>query len=151
LRAFAARLLREAVACHGAAPTWMVTDHGRQFTSTSFRRALRSRGIRQPLGAVGRTGSIALLERFWRSFKVEHARGLFLYRPLPAVEARMRAYAFDWFNAHRPHQGLGQRTPDEVHVSRDTRAAAVPLRAALLVRHVDGDRAMPVLTLRQAP
>jgi hypothetical protein len=61
----------------------------------------------------------------------------------------MRAYV-RWFNAERPHQGLGQRTPDEVHLGRDTRAKAVPIRAALAVLHVDGERDLPVLTLRRA-
>jgi hypothetical protein len=61
----------------------------------------------------------------------------------------MRAYV-RWFNAERPHQGLGQRTPDEVHLERDTRALQVPLLAALAVSHVDGERDLPVLTLRRA-
>ena len=148
--AFAVRLLREAVAENGSAPKWMVSDHGRQLTSPSFRRALRARGIRPRLGAIGKTGSLALIERFWKSFKVEHARGLFLYRPLRAIEQRMRSYAFGWFNVHRPHQGLDQRTPDEVHFGRSTRATSVPLRAVLAVRHVDGDRELPVLSLRRA-
>jgi hypothetical protein len=61
----------------------------------------------------------------------------------------MRGYV-TWFNEHRPHQGLGQRTPDEVHLGRDTRAKAVPLLAALAVRHLDGERELPVLSLRRA-
>ena len=61
----------------------------------------------------------------------------------------MRSYV-GWFNVHRPHQGLGQRTPDEVHFVRDTRARAVPLRASLAISHVDGERELPVLTLRRA-
>jgi hypothetical protein len=72
-----------------------------------------------------------------------------LYRPLHAIDDRMRSYV-GWFNVHRPHQGLAQRTPDEVHLGRDTRAKAVPLRAALAVSHVDGERDLPMLTLRRA-
>jgi putative transposase len=147
--AFAVRLLREAVAAHGAAPTWMVTDQGTQLTAAEFTRALRRQGIRRRFGAVGRSGSIALIERFWKSLKVEFAGRLVLYRPLPAIDARLRAYV-RWFNAERPHQGLGQRTPDEVHFARDTRATAVPLLAALAVAHVEGERDLPVLTLRRA-
>ena len=61
----------------------------------------------------------------------------------------MRAYV-RWFNEERPQQGLGQRTPDEVHLGRGTRAKAVPLLAALAVHHVDGEHDLPVLALRRA-
>jgi putative transposase len=122
---FAVRLLREAVARYGV-PRWVVTDHGRQFTSASFTRALRQRGIRRRYGAVGRTGSLALIERFWRSMKEEYARGLVLYGSLPSIETSLRTYAA-WFNRERPHEGPALRTPEEVHLHRSTRARAVPL------------------------
>ena len=54
-----------------------------------------------------------------------------------------------WFNAHRPHQGLGQRTPDEIHFGRDTRPQSVPLRGELVAELVDGDLTLPVLRLRR--
>jgi putative transposase len=147
--AFAVQLVRDAVRDHGAAPTWVITDQGSQLTSAEFTRALRTRRIRRRFGAVGESGSISLIERWWKSFKVEFANGLILYRPLPAIEARMRAYV-RWFNTERPHQGLDERTPDEVHLGHDTRAKVVPLLAALAVHHVDGERDLPVLTLRRA-
>jgi hypothetical protein len=55
-----------------------------------------------------------------------------------------------WFNEHRPHQGIGQRTPDEVHFGRDTKPRAVPLRGALAATLIDGDRALPVIRLLDA-
>ena len=81
--------------------------------------------------------------------KTEHAHGLALYRPLASIRTRLRAYA-TWFNAHRPHQGLGNRTPDEVHTGRSTKPTSVPLRAALEVRNMDDDRNLPILKLRRA-
>ena len=51
-----------------------------------------------------------------------------------------RGYDARWFNAHRPHQGLGGRTPDEVHFGKSTRAKLVPLRAVVEVKFLDGDR-----------
>jgi len=143
--AFAVRLLREAVGESGP-PSWVVTDQGTQFTSLAFSRALRRRGIRRRFGAVGRSGSIALLERFWRSMKGEYARGLFLYRPLRRIEADLARYA-GWYNAERPHQGLGNFTPDEVHQARRRRPRCLPARAALRVRHPGDDRALPILRL----
>ncbi|HEX5135708.1 MAG TPA: DDE-type integrase/transposase/recombinase, partial [Planctomycetota bacterium] len=83
--AFAVRLLREAVRGHGA-PCHLISDQGPQLTSAVFSRALSRRGIRRRFGAIGRTGSVALIERFWRSMKEEYARGLFLYRPLRSIE-----------------------------------------------------------------
>src|SRR5262245_40870208 len=91
--ALAVRLLRQSVQAHGAAPTWVVTDRGRQFTSKLFARALKRRRIRRRFGAVGRKGSIVLIERFWRSCKFECARGLVLYRPLKKIERQLRDYA----------------------------------------------------------
>jgi putative transposase len=148
IAAFAVRLLREAVAA-GGAPVWLVTDRGTQFTSALFTRALTRRGIRRRVGAVGRSGSVALIERSWRSCKSEYARGLLLFRSLRSIERSVRAYA-TWFNGHRPHQALDQRTPDAVHLARDTRPRSVPLRAVLDVRHLADDRALPILTLRDA-
>ena len=145
---FAVRLIREAVDAHGA-PTWVVSDHGRQLRSKAFARALRSRGIGHRFGAIGRSGSIAVIERIWRSMKSDYARGLVLFRPLRSIEVKLRGYA-DWFGAHRPHQGLAGRTPDEVHERVSTRATVVPLRAVVEVGHIDRDHRLPVLRLRRA-
>lgn len=142
---FTVRLLREAVNVHGA-PTWVVSDQGRQLKSKAFARALRSRGIGHRFGAIGRSGSIAVIERFWRSMKSEYGRGLVLFRRIRSIEAKLRGYA-DWFGAHRPHQGLAGKTPDEVHDGASTRATVVPLRALVEVGHVDRDHRLPVLRL----
>jgi hypothetical protein len=69
---------------------------------------------------------------------------------LRTIEGHLRQYALVWFNAHRPHQGLGGRTPDEVHLGKSTRSTLVPLRAAVDVRHLDDERQLPVLRLRHA-
>ena len=145
---FAVRLLREAVATCGA-PAWVITDRGRQFRTRIFGRALRSRGIRRRFGAVGRPQAVSRIDRFFRTFKEEYARGLFLCRPLHSIERAVRLYV-TWFNTERPHTALGLRTPDEVHEGRDTRATVVPLRALLTARHLENDRALPVLRLRAA-
>jgi integrase len=99
--AFAVRLLREAVRGHGA-PSHLITDHGRQFTSRAFARAVARRGIRHRYGAVARTGSrgLARIDRFWRTLKDECARGLFLYRPLRSIERDHTSFV-SWFNAER--------------------------------------------------
>jgi putative transposase len=144
----AVSLLRRSAAKFGA-PTWTVTDHGTQFTSKAFRAERRRWKIRHRFGAVHRHGSTAIIERFWKSFKTEFAHGLMLFRSMRFVERRLRGYV-SWFNEHRPHQGIGQRTPDEVHFGRDTKPRVVPTRGALAAKLIDGDRALPVIRLLDA-
>ena len=79
----------------------MITDRGRQFTATAFRRAVRRLGIRQRFGAVGRVGSLALLERCWRTLKaLAHVRT----RPPLTAEglARRLDAAIAWYATCRP-------------------------------------------------
>jgi len=139
--AFAVRLLREAVRGHGV-PRHLVSDQGPQLTSAVFSRALSRRGIRRRFGAIGRAGSVALIERFWRSMKDEYARGLFLYRPLRSIERDLLRFV-SWFNGERPHQALRQRTPDEVHADRPRRPRRALTRGVLAVRFIGGDSPSP--------
>ncbi|MHC4732555.1 MAG: DDE-type integrase/transposase/recombinase [Planctomycetota bacterium] len=67
---FGARLLRRALARHGA-PTWLVSDKDRALRNKLVNGLLRRHGVRRRYGAVGRQGSIAVIERFWRSAKQE--------------------------------------------------------------------------------
>lgn len=145
---FAVRLVREAARDFGA-PTYLVSDHGKQLTAGVFRRAMRSLGILQRFGALHRSGSIARMERFWKSLKDEYARGLFLWRPQSAIERLLRGYA-TWFNTERPHQGIGQRTPDEAHFGTSTRARVVPLRPVLAAASFGDEAQLPVVRWARA-
>ncbi len=145
---FAARLLRHAIAHHGA-PTWLVSDKDRAFRSKLVNALLRRHGICRRYGAVGKKGSIAIIERLWRSMKQEYVRHVFLYRSTAAIDKRLRRWA-RWHNAERPHQGLGQRTPDDVYVDRPRRATREITGGTLSIRFLDGDRRLPILRLREA-
>jgi transposase InsO family protein len=61
-------LLDLAIERHGP-PCHFVPDQGRQFTAAAIRAHLRSLGIRQRFGAVGQYGSIAIIERIWKTPK----------------------------------------------------------------------------------
>src|SRR5260370_36385413 len=63
-----AALVDYGAAKHGA-PKHFVSDQGSQFTSNIFREALISLGIKQRFGAIGAAGSVAIIERFWRTLK----------------------------------------------------------------------------------
>jgi hypothetical protein len=57
-----ARLYGCLVERHGA-PPHLVTDQGGQFTGEVFRNAVKTAGCRLRFGAVGKSGSIAVIER----------------------------------------------------------------------------------------
>jgi len=142
---FAVRLLRRAMTRHGS-PTWLVSDKDRAFRNKLVNALLGRHGIDRRYGAVGRKGSIAIIERFWRSMKNEHVRHLFLYRSTAAIDLRLKRWA-RWFNTHRPHQGLGQQTPDEVYRGRPPRQTRNLTAGTLSVRFLDGDKRLPILRL----
>jgi len=145
---FAARLLRRALTRHGA-PTWLVSDKDRALRNKLVNGLLLRHGIRRRYGAVGRQGSIAVIERFWRSMKQEYVNGLFLYRPKAAIERQLRRYA-RWHAQERPHQGLSNRTPNEVYRGRPPRTARNLTGGKLCVRFLEGDRRLPILRLANA-
>ena len=80
IRTFLDRLIRAA----GVAPKYLITDHGMQFVAKAFARWCRRDGIRQRFGAIGKYGSLAVVERFIRTMKNEATRRILVpYRHLP--------------------------------------------------------------------
>jgi len=126
------------------------------------------------LGAVGKYGSIAVVERFNRTLKHE---GLFLIT-IPFSLDRMREelrLIVEHYNRFRPHQGLMCRTPDEVYFNRSpavekprweprarwprTSGCAAPYvpvkgecgtRLELVVSHLEGRKHLPIFRLKDA-
>jgi transposase InsO family protein len=105
-------LVEDTTRTHGR-PRHFVSDQGAQLTATAFRETLAELGIRQRFGAIGRTGSIAIVERFWRSLK--DTLRLRSVPPLLKVDLERRLGVFlTYYSCLRPHQGLGGATPAEV-------------------------------------
>ena len=83
------------------------------------------RNIKPRFGAVGQHGSIAVIERLILTLKQS-------IRWLPLVPFQRAAFLRElqllaaWYNAHRPHMSLADRTPDEVY--HDLRPANRPPR-----------------------
>ena len=106
--AFLAKTIRQA----GTAPKYIISDKGSQFWCKRFKRWCKRRKIKPRFGAVGQYGSIAIIERFIRTFKDEGLRRILV----PLNQRQMRAEVnaiIARYNTCRPHTALGGRTPDE--------------------------------------
>ncbi len=98
-----------------AKPKYLICDQGKQFWCEGFKDWCRHRkGIRPRFGAVGQHGSIAVVERFIQTVKVECTRRLLVSLRSKTFRQELSWFAV-WYNQHRPHSTLGGRTPDEVY------------------------------------
>jgi transposase InsO family protein len=99
-------------------PKYIVCDRDSIFDCEGFRRWVKRRGIKPPrYGAVGKHGSIAVVERMFKTVKVECTRRVMV--SLRRQESRRELLSFaDWYNEHRPHTTLQGRTPNEVYFKR---------------------------------
>jgi len=155
-----AELFHSAVKTYGK-PKHFVSDHGTQFTARAFRRALASQGVKQRFGAIGKTGSIAIIERLWKTLKEMLA--LKSHLPLCSKDLMERLNAgLLYYAALKPHQALHGATPAEVYfgwtpactaaqppprvVDSETGSAS---RLDFEIAFIDADRRLPIL-LRKA-
>ena len=104
--------LERAVERYGI-PTIFNTDQGSQFTSQAFIDAVLSRGMQFSMDGRGRALDNVFVERLWRSLKYEEVY-LHDYQTVKEARTRIQNY-FEFYNKVRHHQGLGNRTPYEVH------------------------------------
>ena len=170
LRSFLGR----AIAKGGQLPKYIVSDLGGQFDCDGYRSWCQRRGIKHRYSSAGSRAATAVIARFFRSLKEEMLRR----GDVPFLREELRALLVSyagWFNAHRPHQGLGGRTPNEVrsgHKPANEKARIEPraqwpsgspcaLPAApqrrtggrvveLVVKHHEADTRLPVVELRLA-
>ena len=90
----------------------------REITATHPNHVCRRHGIGLRWGAIGKYGSIAVVERFIRSLKDECTRVLIAVPLSKTAFARELDHFVDWYNAARPHSRFGARTPDETYFNR---------------------------------
>lgn len=153
------RMVVQSARLHGA-PKHFVSDQGPQFTDAGFRAALARLGIRQRHGAIGRVGSIAVIERFWRTLKSLGAFRVFPPLTRSDLESRLRRVLL-YYSVFRPHQGLAGGSPAEVYLGRDAvpRFAGSPPRGRpgerrgecpFAIAYLDREERLPILTRRAA-
>jgi putative transposase len=111
---FCIEALQEALERYPA-PQIMNTDQGSQFTSEGFTSLLLAHDVRISMDGRGRWLDNIFIERLWRTIKYEEVY-LKAYESIPEARRELAAY-FDFYNRRRRHQGLGNRTPDEVYWS----------------------------------
>ena len=153
-----AMLVKRATVAAGAAPRFVVTDHGTQFRRI-FENALTSLGnttvVRCRVHDFRLNGKV---ERFFRTMKEWARLTLFAWfadrhAVARSIQRRLDVFA-RWFNGLRPHQGIGGRTPESVWHDR----TALRMRHLLAKDpqpHVDvtcsrfaGDPHLPVFEVR---
>jgi putative transposase len=110
-------LLDRVIQRTGLTAKHLITDHGRQFAAETFGRWCRRHGIRLRFGAIGKYGTLAVIERFIRSLKNECTRRILVPCRLADFQREMTLF-ISWYNAERPHGFLEARTPDEVYFRR---------------------------------
>ena len=110
--AFCVDCLEEALRNHGK-PEIFNSDQGSQFTSDAFTGVLEREGITISMDGRGRAFDNIFVERLWRSVKHEdvYLKG---YGSMSELMAGLGEY-FDFYNRERPHQSLGNLTPDAVY------------------------------------
>jgi len=138
---FCVSALQEALARFGR-PEIFNTDQGCQFTSAAFTGALMAAGVHISMDGRGRWMDNVFIERLWRSLKHED---IYLKGYADGREAHSGIAAwFAFYNAQRPHQALGDRTP--MAVWRQGTTGPLGDKA---VDMMDNARALPTCPQRQ--
>ncbi len=97
-----------------AIPKYIICDKGHQFWCSVFKDWCDHQGITPRFGAVGKHGSIALVERFILTLKNECTRIILVPLRREAFQQELRFFEV-WFNQHRPHSALEGKTPYEMY------------------------------------
>ena len=110
--AFCVDCLEDALREHGK-PEGLNSDQGIQFTSDDFTGFLKREDIAISMHGLGRAYDNIFVERLWRSVKHEDVY-LNGYATMGELLIGLTKY-FAFYNNERPHQSLGNQTPQEVH------------------------------------
>ena len=108
---FCKEALEEAILRFGT-PDIFNTDQGSQFTSDDFTGVLIANGIKISMDGKGRWMDNVFIERLWRSVKYDD---VYLKAYASIAEARLGLGEYFSLYNFRRHQGLDERTPDEVY------------------------------------
>ena len=110
--AFCVDCLEQSLRIFGV-PEIFNTDQGCQFTSEAFTNVLTGHDIAISMDGRGRALDNIFVERLWRSVKHEdiYLKG---YVSMAQLQLGLTEY-FTFYNTERPHQALGDTTPELVY------------------------------------
>ena len=103
--------VKEAIRNYGV-PGTINSDQGSQFTSTDYKIFLRKQGIVQSMDGKSRWADNIMIERWFRSLKVEE-----LYPNEYTTPKALRKAISDYirqYNNERPHEAIGYRKPADM-------------------------------------
>ena len=109
-----------------ARPGSSTPTRGRSSRAAAFTGLLEANGA-VSMDGKGRCVDNVLIERLWRTVKYEEVY-LRAYESGSQARAGLGAY-FDFYNASRPHQALGYRTPAEVYAEDDNDSRSDHIKA----------------------
>jgi len=105
--------VKKAIRRHGK-PGIINSDQGSQFTSDDYTNHLKSEGIRQSMDGKGRWIDNVVIERWFRSLKIEHIYS-YEYLTPRALRVGIAKYVNE-YNFERAHQSHGYKMPCEVYL-----------------------------------
>lgn len=119
---FCVDCLEEDLRRHGK-PEIFNSDQDSQFTSDAFTGVLKREGVAISMDGRGRAFDNIFVERLWRNVKHEdvYLKG---YASMIELTVGLAEY-FTFYNSERPHQALGQKTPDVVYKTAVGGGAAI--------------------------
>ena len=141
-------------------PRHFVSDQGSQFIDSRFRELLACLQVRHRFGAIGNVGSIALIERLWKTLK--NNLSLRSFKPLFQQDLERRLYFGLLYYAYiKPHQGLGGATPAELFFGLPpahlqavapprARPREGPFDVPFDIRFLDPESRLPILVRKAA-
>jgi putative transposase len=96
-------------------PAILNSDQGSQFTSDEYMTYLLAKGIRQSMDGKGRWIDNVIIERWFRTLKIER---IYINEYHSPRELRLDCGGFvTRYNNIRPHQSLADKTPEAVYKS----------------------------------
>ncbi|MFC1461217.1 DDE-type integrase/transposase/recombinase [Verrucomicrobiota bacterium] len=157
------RILNKAIR-QNKKPKYIISDKGSQFfparsapqdrkNHPHFKWCKR-RKIKPRYGAVGKYGSIAVIERFILSLKEDCTRRILVSLDLTDIRWELALFV-EWYNSFRPHLALHARTPQEVynkspplrrlHLKHNSDLPELELR----VSYFHGRKHLPIIELKK--
>jgi transposase InsO family protein len=142
--------LGQAMQKHGV-PKHIISDQANVFVGDVFTELLKQWNIKPRVGAVGKHGSIAVMERVIKTVKYEWLRCVPLIKGFDHLTSLCAEFE-TWYNAWRPHMTLNGLRPDDLYYDRKPE---MPKRQAKTVpgnieRHVFAETQLTAYRLKTA-